>query len=173
MTLVGEGQHKLNEQPANIVDKFQSVLGEAFHLMDRPKVPVKHTYKRVNRYGLPVYWCLRGTGLTESSHKQMLMTRGQWCAGIEMSDALRSEYRQRYNQRMSERRRIGFPQIGHYDTWLVDAVQILVDYNHNVHIYSSLLNSTDNLDADETFGTVPLQSNELTIAVNQLSISQS
>jgi len=38
-----------------------------------------------------------------------------------MSDALLAKFRHRFNQRMSERQRAGFPHIGHYDhTWVVD-----------------------------------------------------
>ena len=37
--------------------------------------------------------------------------------GIEMADAIRAEHRHRYNHRMSERRRAGFPAIGHFKIW--------------------------------------------------------
>ena len=291
---MGTSQHKLDKPPDSIVDRFRSVLGDPFHIMDRPKVPIKHECKKAyfvafmeavfawdpqiledaknalktsgmsdeeieakmyynvsfflecvprvvlpprflywrvrnvfatfgpkvdssgkplfndaawkkannilkeiiagfysdppgisfyvqkmdekgepqtNRYGMPVLFCMRGTNLTESAHKQMLMSIGQWCSGIEMSDATRAEYRHRYNHRMSERRRMGFPRIGHYDTWLFDAIQILVDHNHNVLLFPFWCNSHDRLDTAESFGTVPLQSDELTMKVNHLSIS--
>jgi hypothetical protein len=56
-----------------------------------------------NKYGLPLYFCLRGTGLTEATHKQLLQSIGTCATGIEMSDAIRSEHRHRYNHRMGER----------------------------------------------------------------------
>lgn len=52
-----------------------------------------------------------------------------------MSDFLLAERRQRHNHRASERRRIGFPKIGHYDTWLIDQLQILVLKNHDHVLY--------------------------------------
>ena len=42
-----------------------------------------------------------------------------------MSDAPLAEFRHRFNKQMSERRREGFPRIGHYDTWLVEKLQEL------------------------------------------------
>ena len=125
---------------------------------------------QMNCYGLPVYWCLRGTGLTEAVHKQMLMSIGTWCTGIEMADALRVEHHHRYNHRMSERRHALFLIIGHVDTWLVDALQIMVEYNHNILLYPGWTNSADYLETPESFGMVPLQSEELTLKVNQLNI---
>ena len=44
-----------------------------------------------------------------------------------MSDVLMAEWRHRYNQHVSERRRLGFPRIGHSDTWLIDYLQIIVE----------------------------------------------
>jgi hypothetical protein len=71
---------------------------------------------------------------------------------------------------MSERWRDGFPIIGHVDTWLVDAVQLLVEHNHNFLLYPTCSKSVDYLKTTETFGTVPLQSQELTEKVNQLKL---
>ena len=126
-----------------------------------------------NKYGLPTYDCLRGTNLTEAHHQQMLQSIGTSSTGIEMSDCVRGEYRQRYNQRVSERRRAGFPKFGHYDTWLIDQIQISVEKNHNVLIYPTWRNTSDYEDTPETFGTVPLQSPELTSKINGLNIAPS
>ena len=63
------------------------------------------------------------------------MTFGEWCTGVEMADMLIAEFRHRYNHRASERRRLGFPRLGHYDTWLVDSIQLLVERNHGVLLY--------------------------------------
>ena len=52
-----------------------------------------------------------------------------------MADMLIAEFRHRYNHRASERRRLGFPRLGHYDTWLVDSIQLLVERNHGVLLY--------------------------------------
>jgi hypothetical protein len=36
----------LDDPPAIIVDVFSACLGDTFHAMDRPKVPIKHEYKK-------------------------------------------------------------------------------------------------------------------------------
>ena len=70
--------------------------------------------------GIALLDCSRGTNDTECAHKQIITAFGSWVTGIEMSDTLLREHRHRYNHRISERRRLGFPRIGHYDTWLID-----------------------------------------------------
>ena len=121
-----------------------------------------------NKHGLPVYSCERGTNSTENYHKQLLTSIGTWSAGTEIADTLRNEHRHRYNQSVSEQKRFGYPQIGHADTWLIDLLQMLVEENHDVLLYPFWSNTCDFLDTNETFGTIPLQSAELTAAVNQL-----
>lgn len=89
-------------------------------------------------------------------------------SGVEMSDGLMGERRHRYNQHVSERRRAGFPKIGHFDTWLIDSLQILVDENHNVLLYPDWSNASDYKSTLEHFGTVPIHSKELGEAINQI-----
>ena len=131
----------------------------------------KHGEIKCNQYGLPLYFCLRGTGLTEAIHKQLLQSIGTCATGVEMSDAVRAEHRHRYNHRMGERRRAGFPLLGHYDTWLVDAIQILVEMNHGVLVYPTWSNGRDWCSTPESMGTIPLQTSELTDAVNGLTVT--
>jgi hypothetical protein len=126
--------------------------------------------EKTNVYGLPVFFCLRGTGLTESHHKQFLQSVGIWQMGIELADAIRQEHRHRYNHRMAERRRAGFPRFGHYDTWLIDEIQSIVEINHNVLVYPTWTNSLDYVDTEESCGVIPLQRTELTAAVNALQV---
>ena len=73
--------------------------------------------------GLVLLDCSRGTSDTECAHKQICTAFGSWVAGVELSDVLLREWRHRYNHRIAERRRLGFPKIGHYDTWLIDKLQ--------------------------------------------------
>ena len=99
----------------------------------------------------------------------MVQSIGSFASGIEMSDAIRGEFRHRYNRRTSEKRRDGFPLTGHYDTWLIDLLQILVERNHNVLIYPTWTNTADFANTPEApGGTIALQSSELTVAVNKL-----
>jgi hypothetical protein len=122
--------------------------------------------------GLSLYYCNRGTNDTENAHKQIVTTFGTWTVGVEMSDCLMAEWRHRFNQRISERRRLGFPKIGHYDTWLVDQYQLLVLANHNVLAYPGWTNASDFVDTPESFGTVPLHSAELGAAIAAIVLSE-
>ena len=82
-----------------------------------------------------------------------------------MSDALLAQFRHRYNQRCSERRRAGFPKVGHYDTWLIDKLQELVSLNHGKLLFPEWSNTSDLIDTPERFGTVPIYSDELRAAL--------
>ena len=62
---------------------------------------------------------------------------------------------------MSERRRHGFPKVGHYDTWLIDLLQLLVEDNHQVLEYPTWPNTADYADTTETFDIVPIHSAQL------------
>ena len=84
---------------------------------------------KLDALGNPLLDCSRGSNDTECAHKQIIATFGTWSAGVRMTDALLREWRHRYNQGVSERRRLGFPKLGHYDTWLVDSLQLLVEAN--------------------------------------------
>jgi hypothetical protein len=76
--------------------------------------------------GLVLYDCCRGTNDTECFHKQLLASIGTWACGVEMTDCVLAECRHRYNLHVSERRHPGFVRTGHYDTWMIDILQILV-----------------------------------------------
>jgi hypothetical protein len=61
--------------------------------------------------------------------------------------------------------------VGHYDTWLIDQEQILVHRNHNTILYPTWSNpACDYLDTPERFPTVPLHSEALDTAINNLNI---
>jgi hypothetical protein len=79
--------------------------------------------------------CSRGSNDTECAHKQFITTFSTWNTGVEMSDVLMAEWHHRYNQHVSQQRRLGFPWIGNYDTWLIDYLQIIVEHNHGVLLY--------------------------------------
>ena len=86
-----------------------------------------------------------------------------------MTDAVLREWRHRYNLGVSERRRLGFPKLGHVDTWLEDSLQLLVEENHGVLRHPEWSNTTDFKDTSEQFGTVSLQSADLHMEVEKLS----
>ena len=87
-----------------------------------------------------------------------------------MSDCLLDVHRHRFNHDCSERKRLNFPRIGHYDTWLIDGLQLLVQSNHDVLLYPDWSNSSDFIDTPEKFGTVTLHSSEISKAVESIKL---
>jgi hypothetical protein len=122
-----------------------------------------------NKYGMEVIECFRGTNRTESFHKNLTVTFGKWNVGIEMSDCLLAERRHRHNHKCSERRRLGFPKLGHFDTWLVDQLQNLVRENHGIQLYPYWTNASDYIDTDESFDTIALHNAHLHSKLEQKS----
>jgi hypothetical protein len=116
--------------------------------------------------------CSRGSNDTECAHKQFITTFGTWNTGVQMSDVLMAEWRHRYNQHVSERRRLGFPRIGHYDTWLIDYLQIIVERNHGVLLYPDWSNASDYETTCERFGTVAIHSQELAEAIQNIELDK-
>ena len=121
-------------------------------------------------YGIAFINCNRGTNDTECVHKQIVTTFGTWNVGVELGDMLMAERRHRYNQNSSERHRLGFPKIGHYDSWLIDSLQILVEKNHGVVLYPEWSNASDYKATPEKFGTVPMHSIALQTAVDAIKL---
>jgi hypothetical protein len=126
-----------------------------------------------NKYGFEILDCNRGTNDVENIHKTLLTVFGTWHVGVEMSDCLLTERRHRHNHKVSERRRLGFPRIGHYDTWLIDALQILVEKNHGVLLYPFWSNASDYKETSESFDTVALHTKDLAAAVSSININDS
>lgn len=121
----------------------------------------------VNKYGFTMLESNR----TESYHKGLITTFGDWVVGVEMSDCLIRERRHRHNHNVSVQRRPGFPDLGHYDTWLIDELQLLVESNFGVLLYSSWSNSSDFKQTPESLGTVALHYKDLSDAVNEIDIN--
>ncbi len=84
----------------------------------------------VDEFGLPLIHCSRGTNATECVYKHLVSLFGTWHTGVKMTDCVMSEFSHRYNQHISERPRMGYPKVGHTDTWLEDILQLLVLDNH-------------------------------------------
>ncbi|GFH50703.1 hypothetical protein CTEN210_07179 [Chaetoceros tenuissimus] len=113
---------------------------------------------------------MRGSNCTESSHMGLITTFGSWVVGLQMSDCLIQERHHRHNHNVSEMRRSGFPQFGHYDTWLVDVLQMLEERNFGHLLYPGLSNSSDYIQTPESMGTVAVHYKELADTVNGLPI---
>ena len=50
----------------------------------------------VDKFGLPLLLCLRGTNHPENVHRHMRATFGNWVTSAEMSHALLAEFRHRW-----------------------------------------------------------------------------
>ena len=160
-------------------DKASNVLKEilAGHGSDPPGVIFYHPSVHADgsiakdRYGLTLYDCVRGNGMVECIHKQLVDCFGRWRAGPRLAKALLQEWRHRFNQRMSVRRRAGFPKIGHYDTWLIDELQLLVWRNHGKHLYPHWSNSSHYVSTPEKMDFVSMQNEQCTTIVNNLTLT--
>ena len=115
----------------------------------------------VNKYGMALLDCSRGTNRVESFHKDLVSSWGSWPMGMEMSAKLLAEKRHRHNHRVSEKRRDGFPKIGHYDTWEVDELQLLVYRNRGFLLFPHWSNSSEYVSTPESFDVVALQSEDV------------
>ena len=58
----------------------------------------------------------------------------------------------------------------HFDTWLVDSLQVLVEQNHGVALYPTWSNASDYKTTPEAFGTVKMHSAELQAAVDAIEL---
>ena len=125
-----------------------------------------------NEYGFDILFCNRGTNDVENFHKHLIATFANWHNGLEMSDCLLRERRHRHNQKISERRRFGYPTVGHFDSWKIDQMQNLVEMNHGVLLYPYWSNASDLKQTDESLGTVCLHNDELETAIAAIPIPE-
>jgi hypothetical protein len=119
---------------------------------------------KTDKRGLSLLRCSRGTNDVENAHKHYA-TMFRHITGIELGDSILAERRHRHNQGMAERRVRGFPRLGHYDTWKIDRLQLLVERNHCVLLFPDWVNGSDYRDTDESFITVAIHSEELDVAL--------
>ena len=73
----------------------------------------------------------------------------------------------RYSRSSSERNRLGFPKLGHFDGWLVDLRQLLTAEIYGTQYLSRWANTLLMVSTPEQTGIVPLQ--EGTLNVNPLA----
>ena len=157
--------------------KANNILQEvlAGHYSDPPGIDFYHQKldahgaPATNNLGLALLESWRGTSITECVHKQVEHTFGSWHTGAEMGFALLAVFRHMYTQGVSERRRLGFPRIGHFCTWLIDKIQLLVERNHSVLAYKGWSNESDYERTTEAFSVVPIHSDALGRAVSNIS----
>lgn len=106
--------------------------------------------------GLQLYRSTRGTSIPECVHHQLVHRFGSWNLGAELACCLLAEFRHRHNIKASERHRLGFPTIGHFDTWLTDRLQLLHIRNHGKPQHRGWTCASAFDVTPETFDVVPL-----------------
>jgi hypothetical protein len=126
----------------------------------------------VDKLGLEIIECSRGTNDVENCHKYMARIARPSMMGFELCDAIMSEHRHRVNQKASQRRRPDFPDVGHYDPWLVDGLQNIIEETRGALYYSGWANASDYTNTDKTFGVVPLASSTLIEKINGLQVAK-
>jgi hypothetical protein len=135
----------------------------------RYQLTVSGDIKR-DHLGIALLECDRGTSGVENDHKHIASTYGKWPMGFAMGDCVLTEHRHRKNHKASQKRRPGFPVLGHFDTWLIDAMQFIYEENHNVLIYPGHSNTSAFVPTAETFGIVPIAPPEIRDAINRLQM---
>ena len=94
-------------------------------------------------------------------------TAGKRNLGLEYADHLFAERRHRSTIQASKKNRLGFPQIEHFDSWLIDILQDRMKEKHNILLYPSWINASAlTLRTKEKFGFVCLASSELQQIIN-------
>jgi len=94
---------------------------------------------KVDKYGINLIHCSRGTNDVKNSHEHY-HTIFRHVAGLELGDSLLTERRHRHNNRMAVLRIPDYPKIGHYNTWQVDKLQIIVKKNHGILLFPTWIN---------------------------------
>jgi len=87
---------------------------------------------------------------------------------VRLTDCILTEARHRFNHRNAQRRRLAFPPIGHYDTWLIDKLQILHEMNYGARLYPGWSNTCDFVKTPELTTMVALFPAELGEVVRSL-----
>ncbi|GBO90611.1 hypothetical protein FisN_19Lh006 [Fistulifera solaris] len=77
-----------------------------------------------DRKGFALLTCTRGTNDVENEHRNLLGPIGNSPVGLEMMDCLLTDIRLRRNMISARKYRLNFPDIRHFDPWLVDELQI-------------------------------------------------
>lgn len=111
--------------------------------------------------GLMTYRCSRGTNSCEGSvHQKIIDKFGSYNAGPEFADCLLAEYRNRHNERASVRNRPNYPDVGHYDPWLIDELKEALTSATGAEQLNNWVESNSFAPTTESYGIVALSSYE-------------
>jgi hypothetical protein len=117
-------------------------------------------------FGIAFLRCDRDTNALEGEHSNISDTFGSHSMGLEFADNILAERRHRCNIKASKKNRLDFPNIGHFDTWMIDALQKKVEENHQTLLYETWTCASDYAQTSERFGFVTLASPELKEQIN-------
>lgn len=154
--------------------KANGVLKEIIqgHYSDPPGIPM-YKFKltpagdiKRDQFGIALLKCDRDTNALEGSHAHINHTLGTQMMGPEMVDAVLAEDRLRSNIKASRANRLNFPKFGHYNTWMIDIHQKVVERNHNELLYPGWVCASDYAPTNEKFGFVCLAPKELEDQIN-------
>ena len=100
-------------------------------LSDPPGEPLYFVRKFDEKARLNIYRCVRGTNSVEGSiHQKLLDKCATYNASPQFGDALMAAFRHRHNEKSSRRNRRNYPNVGHFDTWIVDDIQWYLEELH-------------------------------------------
>lgn len=156
--------------------KAKNILKEILegHYSDPPKEPMytcdldkDHKIMR-DKCGIALLKCYIDTNALEGEHSHVNNTFGKRKVGWEFGDNLIAERRHRCNVNAYKKNSSHYPNIEHFDTWLIDLHQTLVEQNHNTLLHPTWVNSSSkSLETIETFGFVSLASKDLQEKINE------
>ena len=161
------------KKAANVLKEIEDGL-----ISDPPGIQL-YTYRQKegnllrDKYGNALIECSRGTCSVEGFHRTLSRTFRGWTFGVRMADCLLMERVHRHNTGISRRKRHLYPNVGHYDSWLIDILIRLVEENHNVRLFPGWTEAGAFAETEEAFGTVPLQPKDLQKKVGALHINES
>ncbi len=126
---------------------------------------------KTDKYGIKLLRSSRGTNSVENTHRQY-STTFRFRAGIEMADCLLGERRHRQNQGIACERFESYPDVGHFDTWLIDRLQNLLEHNHGKQLYDDWISASDFIKTPESFNMVALHNEELATALKNVKLKE-
>ncbi len=126
---------------------------------------------KTDKYGIKLLRSSHGTNSVENTHRQY-STTFRFRTGIEMADCLLEERRHRQNQNIACECFESYPDVGHFDTWLIDKLQNLLEHNHGKRLYDDWISASDFQKTPESFNMVALHSKELADALNEVKLQE-
>jgi hypothetical protein len=153
--------------------QIDNILKHVDHgcVSDPKNVKLYYDTGKFDKYKLRIYRCVRGTNSVEGGvHQKLSLKLRMWNAGPEVTQASTGVYRQRHNIRASQRNRAKFPNIGHYDHYLLDDIQAAAAQIGRRYIFPWWSQTRFYRNSGETFGIVPCLPKEEQVDVTDADV---